>query len=445
VTVSSVTLSALGQLISEFGGHYFGKGINSKSPLLKSGNLKTVDADGSEYTVTLYPTANHATGFALDGGYLPVGGTGIQVIARAMPTVLVSKLQQGRAASKMKIKGKERTKQLDVEMKQRAADCGRILNRALIGGSMTATAISSIWSAAGATGEMTATFTDVSMFREGMAVDVRDVSASVAYTVRVKSIAAVGAGSSYVAGSVTFINDILSPATNAVVNIADLTPTTSDIFELRGATAGFGGASALQGALPNSFDSMSGSSGATASFMGVDPSTVGPGYGWKGNYKSLGAAYSQEAALGFLSFLGTVSDEQPDVIVCHPQTAAAHAASGDFHGAMFGVSAGLSASRTRGIERSTDKYGNVYEDDGLRLGGAKVVQDPNCQPGRLIMFSSEHTKLAVWAEMGPDSEGGDAVLLGRTYYTAEVQFSGLYQLVTDARNTVGILDGISNL
>jgi hypothetical protein len=177
--------------------------------------------------------------------------------------------------------------------------------------------------------------------------------------------------------------------------------------------------------------------------MGQDPATMGVGYNWRGNYLSLGAAYSQEAVLGFMSHIGTVGDDVPDVAVCHPQTAAAHRASGDFHGAAFGVSAGLSAGHVAQINRTVDKYGNVYEDDGLKMGAAKVVQDPSCQVGRIIFYCSEYTKLCVWAEMGPDMEGGDPQLLGRTFYTTEVQFSGLYNLITMKRSSTGILDNIT--
>ena len=62
-----------------------------------------------------------------------------------------------------------------------------------------------------------------------------------------------------------------------------------------------------------------------------------------------------------------------------------------------------------------------------------------------IFFNTEMTRLAVWAEMSPDEEAGSATLLGRSRYTNEVQFSGLMNLITDQRSSVGILDGITNL
>lgn len=445
MTISAVTSAGLGTLIGEFGPKYFGKGINAKCPLLKSGKLKKCDPDGDEYTVTLYPVSNHATGFILDGGRLSKGGSGIQVKARALPSVLFSRLEQGRAAAKMNVSPHKRIKMLDQEMNVRAKDCGRIMNRAIIGGSVVPQA-SATWSGTASNSTVTVDFLDITLFREGMAVDFTDTSASLAYVVRVTSVtpAAKGSSTANVAGSVAFINDVVDPATDAVIALGATAVATDDVFRIRGASAGFGAASTLTGALCNSFDDIAGA-GAALVFMGQTPASMAPGYNWRGNYRPLSAAYSQEAMMAFASHIGTVSEESPDVAVCHTQMAAAHAASGDYHGAAFGVSAGLSASRTRTIESSTDKYGNVYKSSGLEMAGAEVVKDDNVSPDRIIFFNTEFTKLCVWAEMGPDEEGGNAQLLGRTYYTTEVQFSALFNLVTDERSTVGVFAGITGL
>lgn len=445
MSISALTSDSLGTLIGEYGPKYMGKGINSKCVLLKSGKLKKVEPDGREYTVTLYPTAHHSTGFVLDNGRLPKGGSGAPLLAREMPAVLVSRLEQGRAASKMKISPHDRIRALDKEMKVRASDCGRIMNRAIIGGSQVPQATAS-WSGTAADSTVTISFLDITLFREGMAVDFVDTSLALAYVVRVKAVtpAAVGSNSANVAGTVEFINDVVNPATDAVVALGAVAVAVDDVFRIRGATAGFGASSTLTGALCNSFDDIAGA-GATSTFMGQNPASMGIGYNWRGNSRSLGAAYSQEAMMAFAAHIGTVSEESPDVAVCHTQVAAAHAASGDYHGAAFGVSAGLSAARTRTIEQSVDKYGNVYKSSGLQMAGAEVVKDDSVTADRIIFFNTEFTKLAVWSEMSPDEEGGSAELLGRTYYNKEVQFSGLFNLVTDERSTVGVLSGITGL
>jgi hypothetical protein len=444
VTVPNNISTNLSTLLSEFGPKYFAAGVSSKAPLIGSGALKKIPVEGEEFVATLYPVSNHALGFALDGGYLPVGGSGLPVKARAMPTALVAHISMGAIASKMRLPVEQRIKQLDLELKNRAAAAGRQLDRAIIGGGVAPQA-GTTWSGTAANSTATVSFLDISLFKPGMAVDYLDAS-STSFVVRVTAVtpSAVGANTANASGTVSFINDVPNPATGSVVALTDTTIATGDSFRLRGYSAGFGGALTAQGAMPNSFDDMAGSSTYNTTFMGVDPSTAANGpLNWVAHYLSLGAAYSQEAASAFHSRISAMSDCPPDIVVCHPQTAAAHRASGDFHGAVFGVSAGLSAGHHKPIDRSLDKYGSVYEDDGLRLSGARVISDQSCQIGRIIFFDSEHTKLGVWAEMGPDEEAGDAELLDRTYYKRAVQFSGLYNLVTDLRSSVGILDGIS--
>lgn len=445
MTVSSATAANLGTLIAEKSPAYFARGINNKSPLLKSGSLKKEKVDGEEYVLTLFPGSNHATGFGLDGGDLPVGGASLPVKARVMPRVLMSTIKQGRSAAKLRLSIGAIAKMLDTEMKERAADCGRQLNRAIIGGAISPQA-GATWSGTAANSTVTVPFLDVSMFRVGAAYDFLDATASKSYVVRCTAVAAaaLGANSANVAGNVSFINDVPSPSTGAAVALTDTTVATGDSFRPRGYAAGFGGALTSQAATINSFDDIAGASTYNASFMGVDPA-VSTDVNWVGNYVNHNAAYSQEALTAFAARIATYGDTPPDVFLCHPQLAAAHRASSDYHGAVFGVSASISAGHVRTIERTTDKYGNVYEDDGLRAAGMKVVQDPNCTATRGILFASEWTKLLEWAEMGPDSEAGDPVLLGRSYYTNEVQMSGIYNLATDKRISVGIFDGVTGL
>jgi hypothetical protein len=447
MTISSVLASSLTQLVAEAGPAYFQVGISNASPALKSKRLKKENVDGEEYAVLLYPGSNHASGFTLDDGLLPVGGSGAPVKARQMPAIFVSQVSMGGAASKMKLSTKQRTKQLDAELKTRAADCGRQINRAIIGGTISPETTNN-WSSTAANGTLSANFLDVSMFREGQAVDYV-ATADKSYVVRVQSVtlAAVGAASANIAGTVVFINDVPNPATGSVVALTAVGTATTDIFALRGTYPGFGGSTSAQGAAMSSFDSMAGSaSKAISSLMGQDPSSMGIGYNWRANYLNIAGVYSQEAVLAFAARIGTVSDLAPDSALAHPQTCAAHRASGDFHGAFAGVSAALSpGARPMPLDKSIDKYGKPYKGSGLSVAGAEIIEDPNCQPGRLILWNSDTTKLAVWEEMGPDEEAGSAELLDRDRYRRNVQFSGLYNLVTDVRSSIGILDGFTNL
>ena len=447
MTVSPVTSANLSTLIREQGSRYFGVGINQAAPLIGSGLLKKKKCSGEEWTETIFPSASSGTGFVLDRGYLPVGTSGLQAKARYMPTFAVANIDMGRGASKLNLSVEQVTSQLDAEMKERAADVGRNINRGLLAGGVSPNAAVA-WSGTAADSTVVLDFLDVSMFRPGMAVDFIDTSAVLAYVVRVLRVtpATVGSNTANVAGTVTFINDVVNPASGAVVAVGGptITVATNDVFRLRGATAGFGAASTLQGAVPNSFDDMAGS-GAAASFAGIDPTTAANGpYNWIGHSFAIAAAYSQEAMLGFAMRLAAQSGVSPDVCVMAPLVAAAHAASGDYHGAFSGVSAAISAGRPKSLS-TTDKYGNVYEDSGLRVVGAKVMIDPNCPATSAVLFNSEFTKLGVWSEVGPEEEAGDAVLLDRTRFASGVQFSGAYQLGTSKRSSVGVMSGITGL
>lgn len=445
MTVSPVTSANLSTLIREQGSRYFGVGINQAAPLIGSGLLKKKKCSGDEWTETIFPSASSGTGFVLDRGYLPVGTSGLQAKARYMPTFAVANIDMGRGASKLNLSVEQVTSQLDAEMKERAQDVGRNINRALHGGTVVPQATAT-WSGTAANSTVSIDFVDVSLFRPGMAADFIDTSATLAYVVRVLSVtpAAKGSNSANVAGTVSFINDVPNPATGSVVALGATGVAVDDVFRVRGATAGFGAASALQGAIPNSFDDMAGS-GAAASFAGIDPTTAANGpYNWQGHSFAIAAAYSQEAMLGFAMRLAAQSGVSPDVCVMAPLVAAAHAASGDYHGAFGGVSAAISAGRPKSLS-TTDKYGNVYEDSGLRVVGAKVMIDPNCPATSAVLFNSEFTKLGVWSEVGPEEEAGDAVLLDRTRFASGVQFSGAYQLGTAKRSSVGVMSGITGL
>ena len=448
MAITEVTSQIMSTLIKERGPKYFAKGINQAVALLKSGLLKEEKFDGEEWTHTLYPSANHSTGAILDGGILPTPGSGLQAITRVMPKVVYSGIRQGRVSAKLKMKAGNASgmaKQLDVELKERAADLGRTIDRMIIGNSIAPQA-GAVWTSTAANGTVTVPFLDVGMFRVGAAYDFIDLSSSKGYVVRCTGVtpAALGANSANVAGNVSFINDVINPATNSVTVLTDTTVATGDTFAIRGTTAGFGASSAATGAVIAGFDAASGATTFNASFQGVDPA-VYPDLAWVGNYIDHNAVYSQEAMLGFHARTATLSDVASDVVVVHPQVAAAHAASGDYHGAAFGLTAGYSPRFTQQIKPSTDKYGNLYEDSGLRINGAKIVADTNAVAGRVIMFSSEHVRLVKWDEVGPDEEAGDPRLLGRSTYTSEVQVSGVMNMAFTKRNCIGIVDRITGL
>lgn len=439
MAIAAVTTSALTALIAEFAPERFQTAINLASPLYEY--MDKEEVEGKEIEVTLLGGANASTTWVADNGTLPTGHAPTPVIAKALPAFLVSKISMGRGASIAKLSDSQMSSLFDAVLEQAAEHCGQVVGRSLHGGSVAPQA-GTTWSATAANATATVNFLDISLFRPGAAYDYLDAT-SVAFVVRCTEVtpATVGANSDNVAGSASFINDVPNPATGSVVALTDTTIAIGDAFRARGETAGFGGALTLTGSDINSFDDMAGSSPGGA-FMGVTSAQFA---GWRGQNKALSAAYTQEAVVGFLGRAHQQSGVYPNVAVFSPQVVAAHVAATGVHGAAFGQSQALSAARPMNIDKSADKFGNLSERGGLKVGGADIVQDPNSIATRATFFHKAKTKLAIWKEMGPIEEAGDPVLVSRTAYTNEAIIEGGLQLYTTKRGSVCILDSITGL
>lgn len=431
--------ATLGSLIAEFAPERYENAINQAAPLIGSGALKKEKVDGEEWTHTLFGGAGHSTMVIRDAGRLPTGHAYEPTKLREQPANVVSVLKMGRRAAKAKLSDARLAEYFDSALEESSDDCGRVLARQLHGAAENPQA-GTTWSGTAADSTATVSFNDISMFRPGAAYDFVDASSSKSYVVRCTGVtpSAVGSFTDAVSGTVDFINDVPDPVDDAVEALTDTTIATGDTFRIRGETAGFGGASTtIDTALVN-FSDMAG----TGTLHGTAASAYA---GWAGNTKALSAAYSQEAVVQFMGRMHTIGGAIPDVVVMHPQVAAAHMANTGQQAAVWGLTAGISAARPMDVQASADKFGNIFENGGLRVGGARIVQDPNCPATVIVIFNSQKTKLAVWDEMGPDEESGDPMLLGRTFYDVGCQISGAYNLVTHRRNTVGRITGLTSL
>jgi hypothetical protein len=435
----SSTYETLSTLINEFAPERYENAINNAAPLLGSGALKKVPVPGDEWRHTIYGGAVSSTALVRDGGRLPVGMTKIPHKLIEQPCNIVSILTMGRRATKSRMSDDGLSELFDSALEESSEDCSRVLARSLHGGAVSPQA-GTTWSGTAADSTVTINFLDISFFKPDAAYDFVDTSESLAYVVRCTDVvpAAVGANSDAVAGSASFINDVPNPATGSVVALGATAVATADVFRIRGETAGFGAASTTVDTALNTFTDISG----TAALHGKAATDIA---GHRGATKALAAAYSQEAIVQFMGRMHTMSGHMPDVAIMHPQMGAAHMAHSGQQAAVFGLTAGLSAARPMQLDKSFDKFGNVFEKGGLTVGGAKVVLDPNHPATAITLYNSEKTKLAVWDEMGPDEEAGDSLLLGRQFFNNECQISGGYNLVNYRRSTVGVITGITGL
>lgn len=418
--------------------------INMACPEIGSGFLAKEQMDDEEWEHTLFGGSNSSTAVVRDAGRLPVAVGKVPVLAREQPANVISMLSMGRRAAKGKLRTQKLASLFDSSLQEASDDCGRTIGQQ-IHGSAVSPGNTATWTGTAADSTVSIDFADVRMFRPDAAYDFIDTSATLAYVVRCTSVTfntiSGSTNSDAIAGTVAFINDVPDPSspTQAVVALGATAVATNDVFRTRGETAGFGLASTTVDNALNNMADLAGSS----TLHGVATSDIGS---WRGHTKSLSASYSAEACVQFMGRIFVDSGTIIDRVMCHPQVAAAHMAHTGQQPTTWGLTAGLTGGAwAQQIDKSSDKFGNVYESKALKLGGADLMQTPNCPAASMEFYNSEKTKLAVWDEMGPDEEAGDALLLGRVFFDVGAQISGGYNVVTYKRSANGLINTIQNL
>jgi hypothetical protein len=440
----NVTINSISGVLAEFGPEKFVNTVNSTSPLIGSGVLEKVPQDGEEIVVPADVGESPATTYAADFGTRPNGQTTTPVRARYVPSIVTSRLSLGKMSSLAKMADKDLSVMLDAKLDGVAKSVARHIGRGLYGGQVNPQATFT-WSGTAADSTVTVNFLDVSIFREGAAYDYVNATASLSYVVRCLNVtpAVVGANSANVAGSVTFINDVINPANGAVTALANTTGLTTDIFALRGSFAGFGGSNAvIAGRRLNNYDDVAGS-GATASFGGIAPAALP---GWQGQTLALAAAYSHEAMLQFGSRVLQRSGEMFTHALMNPLVAAAHRIQAGSFGAVYGQTIQPTAQRPMNLTASADKYGDMRV-SGLELSGRPVLVDENCPATIVVFHNKDHFKLGVWSEMEPEqlSDAGGIVWTNPTTLSIDSHFTGAYQAYTGKRSAIGVVTGLTGM
>lgn len=438
---SSDTLASLSGTLIEFSKRYFDAAIAKSAPLANGDILKIEDFEGENYTFMTADRANGATQLTLDGGARPKARALTPAKGEATPATVTTTLSLGRLAKLAKMSSGQMGALLDFKLKTAADDCASTLERGLHGWSVNPQAAAT-WSGTAADSTVTVSFEDITGFEPNMIVDFIDASDNSSHRVRVTAVtaSAVGAFSSKVAGTVAFINDVVSPATGAPVALAATGVTTSDSFHPAGYAAGFDGADTKVTELV-SFDDICGS-GATSSLHGITTTEV---KSWAGLRENLAAVYTQEASLAFMNFILQRSGSYPDVAIVPPQLAAAHAAAASVQGAGFGllVAPAVGAAGPS-VKSGFDKYGEIGSAK-LSMNGASAIVSPLAPATKIRFCNSEHTKLIRWSEIEPEMDGGKAYHVDHDNVGVLVFMSGDLQLVTERRATVGELYGITSL
>jgi hypothetical protein len=429
-------------LIKEFGPEKVVNTINQTSPLIGSGALERTPQKGQELVVTVKPGGIPSVASVGDFGRRPTGQTNPPAKARFVPAMVTGQVRIGTQALQAVLEADTIVEMVDVELEDLASGVARHLGRSLYRNSETPQAVAT-WSGTAANSTVTINFLDVSMFRPGVAYDFIDTSASLAYVIRCTAVtpAAVGGNSANIAGSVSFINDVVNPATGNVVALGATAVAVDDVFRLRGSTLGFGGSSALiAGQVMNSFVDMSSTSGV---FGGLDPATT---LGWAGSTSALGGPWNQDTPLGFMARLQNVSGETFTHCLMNPVIGAAHAVFSGAQGNVYGIPLGVTAGRPSGLKADYDKYGSFEQmGTGLKFAGRPVIEDPNCPADIVVLHNKRTAKLGVWREMAPEqkTESGGILWNSEDGMFTQSNFTGSMQLYCTKRNAVGVITGIT--
>jgi hypothetical protein len=108
--------------------------------------------------------------------------------------------------------------------------------------------------------------------------------------------------------------------------------------------------------------------------------------------------------------------------------------------------AGYVVQGRRNVDGKLDRYGKDGDmDSGLAFFGRPVLTDSNCPATTAFMINKDYLKVGEWKKLSAEDEGGSPLLLSRSTYSKEVQFSCIYNLVCRKRNAHAQLSGITLL
>ncbi len=439
---SADILSAFSDVLIKNAKRYFDSAVQEEAPLANGEILSIEDHEGEKYTFLAADRATGATVLTLDGGLRPKAVASTPAEGTATPATVTTTLSFGRLAKLAKLSSGAMGQQLDFKMKSASSDCASTLERGLHGWAVNPQAAAT-WTGTGGTDTVSVDFEDITGFEPGMLCDFEDDSANLSYRVKVTGVTAVAKGSfsGKVAGTVAFINSVVSPVTGATVALGATAVATGDTFRPAGYQAGFGGADTKITDLVN-FDMICGT-GATSELHGITTTEVAS---WQGYRDNLAAPYTQEASLAFMEFLRQRGGVYPDIAIVPNQIMAAHAAAAGVRGTGFGhvAAPAIDASVARGLAGKMDKYGDLGSAK-LEMNGAKAIVSPLAPATKIRLCHSKFTKLIRWTEIEPEMDGGKPYHVDQTNVGVMVFMSGDIQLVTERRNSVGEIYGITSL
>jgi hypothetical protein len=433
--------------------------VNMKARLFAA--LDKQQMKGKRSVINVIDGGLSSTAQVLDYGALPAEAANVPAQGFVDAVGYVSRLGLGRIALETLAGVDDSADLLDLQLQIAADDLARQVGRAVYGSQLASPQATSAtgWSTVSG-GATTATIPfngGISDFREGEAYiwEPATGAANLAVPVLCTDV-------SFVAGqdervNVTFVAGVGgvpgfdTQAVAEAIVLASNGPlrqyNTADNFFLRGSrvlTGSFpGGASAL----PVITNAASGASAVSLQDI-TDASSALHGLaagsrGWTGITFTSAGSPTPELFLGKSKLLQARAGVAPTHLVLGNLASAAYGAAQITAGQMGFGSSNLSQPR-RSVDGKLDKYGKDADmESGLAMFGRPVLVDENCPTTEAYLVNKDYVKVGEWKKISAEDEGGSPLLLSRSTFSKEVQFSCIYNLVCRKRNAHARLTGVT--
>lgn len=403
-----------------------------------------------------------STAQVVDFGALPSEAASVPAQGFVDAVGYVSRLGLGRIALETLAGVDDSADLLDLQLQIAADDMARQIGRAVFGSQLAAptAAGSSVTQTGGSGGTVTivANFTGgLSDFREGEAYQFETAGGApntTNFLVLCTNVAIVSdnvvqvtftAGPGGVPGSTTASDALLVATGGVVAPPAAGALVATDRFFLRGSRkSGDPVTGIVSGGVGDSLASAVNLPLVTSTTDSLHGLSAGVN-GWTGlTFTGVGAP-TPEMFMGKSKLLQGRSGVAPTHLVLSDLASAAYGAAqiSNASATVFGVANNTFGAR-RNVDGKLDRYGKDADlESGIAMFGRPVVIDSNCPATEAYMINKDYLKVGEWKKLSAEDEGGSPLLLSRSTYSKEVQFSCIYNLVCRKRNAHARLTGVT--
>jgi hypothetical protein len=455
--ISGITASDVVAFAAREGNKMIEAQVNMKAKLFAA--LDKMPMKGKRAIINVINGGLSSTAQVADYGALPSEAGVVPAQGTVDAVAYVSRLGLGRISLATLAGVDDSADLLDLHLQIAADDMARQLGRAMFGSQLASPQLASAgtdgtftqgsWSAvAGGSTSITIRFTGgIADFREGEAyiwepnavnttafhVLCTNVVIAADNKVDVTFVAGVG-------GVPGFDNAAYATAVQGNLNPAAGNVAVTDAFYLRGSrvttTLGTGVTRGASGASPVSLVDIT---AAGSTLHGLAATTNG----WSGLTFTGSGSPTPELFLAKSKVLQARAGVAPTHLVLGSLASGAYAAAQISNGTGFGLGSVVTQPR-RTVDGKLDKYGKDGDgESGLAFFGRPVLIDDNCPAAEAFMVNKDYLKVGEWKKLSAEDEGGSPLLLSRSTFSREVQFSCIYNLVCRKRNAHARLTGLT--